>query len=378
MTPMNALYHNATTRPDGTAFIHDDVVWTYRDLLAGSEQVARALLARGVRQGDRVVLHMANRPEMAVAVYACFRIGAIACPMNLRFKVAALREMFQRLRLALYLGEERLYAEVETIEPGLLAPEKRFVTGPSDAYKGAMPWSALLIKAASPEPLPPEPDKDTPGLLLMTSGTTGRPKFVTHTPATLSASVEACAHYHLDRDQIVLNSAPVVHASGLFIFLASVNFGAAMLLLKRFDPDVVLDRIEAHGCTWIGGLPFMYHALLASHRLRSRKVSSLRHCFCVGDVCPVQLRADFEATFSALLRSAWGSTEVSGGAYTWFAAWACKSDSARRRGSAGGRRGSVGVAGRGRRVYRARSQCHCRLLDRARSHRRLGTRWLVP
>jgi long-chain acyl-CoA synthetase len=72
MTPMNALFHRATTCPDGTAFIYDDVVWTYHDLLTGAEQLSRAFLARGVRPEDRVVLHMQNRPEMAVALYACF------------------------------------------------------------------------------------------------------------------------------------------------------------------------------------------------------------------------------------------------------------------------------------------------------------------
>jgi long-chain acyl-CoA synthetase len=312
MTPMNALYHHTTARPAGTAFIYDDAVWTYQDLLTGSEQLARALLARGVRHGDRVVLHMANRPEMAVAVYACFRIGAIACPMNLRFKTAELREMFQRLRPALYLGEAWLYAEVETIEPDILAREKRFVTGRSDAHEGAMPWSALLIKAARPEPLLPEPDKDTPVLLLTTSGTTGQPKFIIHTPATISASVEACAHYHLDRDQIVLNAVPMVHASGLFILLASVNFGAAMVFLERFAPDVALDQIETHRCTWMLGLPFMWQAALEHQQIRPRQVGSLRHCFSAGDVCPIQLQADFEAAFSVPLRIVWGATEVVG------------------------------------------------------------------
>ena len=145
MTPMNALFRRATTRPNGTAFIYDDVVWTYHDLLTGAEQLSRAFLARGVQAGDRVVLHMPNSPDMAVAVYACFRIGAIACPTNLRFKTAELREIFQRLQPALYLGHEQLYSYVESIELEILAGEKRFVSGPGGAYKGAMPWSTLLI-----------------------------------------------------------------------------------------------------------------------------------------------------------------------------------------------------------------------------------------
>jgi acyl-CoA synthetase (AMP-forming)/AMP-acid ligase II len=171
MTPMNALFHQETTQPDGIAFIYDDVVWTYHDLLTGAERLSRAFLAHGVRPGDRVVLHMPNSPEMAIAVYACFRIGAIACPTNLRFKTAELREVFQRLQPALYLGEEQLYSYVETIESEILANEKRFVIGTSSAYKGARPWSALLAGRVSAGPLLPESDKDAPALLLTTSGT---------------------------------------------------------------------------------------------------------------------------------------------------------------------------------------------------------------
>ena len=312
MTPMNALFHRATTRPDGTALIYDEVVWTYHDLLTGAKQLSRGFLAHGVRQGDRVVLHMSNRPEMAVALYACFRVGAIACPTNLRFKTADLREIFQRLQPALYLGDKRHYSHVETIEPEILPREKRFVTGPSGAYKGSMPWSKLLTDGVSTGPMAPEPDKDTPAILLTTSETTGQPKFVTHTPATLSAIAEAYTHHDLDAAQTVLNSRPMVHATGLFTFLASVNFGAATVLVERFDPDAVLDQIELHGCTWMLGLPFMHDALLERQRKRPRKVSSLRHCRCGGDVCPIQLQARFEATFGAPLRNVWDATEVVG------------------------------------------------------------------
>jgi long-chain acyl-CoA synthetase len=308
---MNALFHQAATQPDGIAFIYDDVVWTYHDLLTGAERLSRAFLAEGVRPGDRVVLHMPNRPEMAVAVYACFRIGAIACPTNLRFKTAELREVFQRLQPALYLGEEQLYSYVETIEPEILAGEKRFVVGASSAYKNAKPWSALLTDSGAGR-LPPEPDKDAPAVLLTTSGTTGAPKFVTHTPMTLSPTMEALAHPDFDAAQTVLNACPMVHGTGLFTLLLSVNCGAPMVMVERFDPDVVLDRIELHGCTWMLGLPFMYGALLERQRKQPRKVGSLRHCKCAGDVCPIQLQGDFEAAFGVPLRNMWGATEVVG------------------------------------------------------------------
>jgi long-chain acyl-CoA synthetase len=104
----------------------------------------------------------------------------------------------------------------------------------------------------------------------------------------------------------------MVHGTGLFTFLISVNSGTPMVMVERFDPDAVLDRIELHECTWMLGLPFMYDALLEHQRKRPRKVSSLRRCICGGDVCPIQLQVDFEATFGAPLRNIWGATEVVG------------------------------------------------------------------
>jgi acyl-CoA synthetase (AMP-forming)/AMP-acid ligase II len=49
----------------------------------------------------------------------------------------------------------------------------------------------------------------------------------------------------------VLNACPMVHASGLLTFLLSVNWGAPMIMVERFDPESALDRIERHGCTWM-------------------------------------------------------------------------------------------------------------------------------
>ena len=275
---------------DGIAFIYNNVVWTYHDLLTGAERLSRAFLAHGVRAGDRVVLHMPNRPEMAIAVYACFRVGAIACPTNLRLKTVELRELFQRLQPALYLGEEQVYSYVETIEPEILAKEKRFVTGPGGAYRGAMPWSALLINSVGAGRMPLEPDKNAPAVLLTTSGSTGAPKFVTQTPATLSAIANEFADVYLEAAHTVLNACPMVHGTGLFTLLRSVNCGVPMVMVERFDPDAVLDRIESHGCTWMLGLPFMYDALLERQRKQPRKVGSLRHCLCGGDVCPSSYR----------------------------------------------------------------------------------------
>src|ERR1700738_4124074 len=116
MTPMGALMHQAQTRPKSTAFVFHEEVWTYERLAAEAECLARGLAARGVGPGDRVALHMMNRPEMIVAYYACFQVGAIAAPLRTAFTFAELAPLLQLLQPALYIGETGLYDNVAPVD----------------------------------------------------------------------------------------------------------------------------------------------------------------------------------------------------------------------------------------------------------------------
>jgi long-chain acyl-CoA synthetase len=311
MTPITALYRRADNHPRQVAFITGNEIWTYRRLATEADRLARALLVRGVRQGDRVALHMANLAELAVAYYACFRIGAIAAPLNTRFKTAELRPLLRRLQPSVYLGQAQLYSQVAPIEPGILASDARYVVGGIVEDEPAQPWENLLEGAAETSALH-DCDIDSPAVLLTTSGTTGAPKFVTHTPATLSAITDAMIHVGFEDDQTAINTVPMVHSSGLFTFLACIRFGAPMILFERFDSNSVLDAIERYRCSWLLGLPFMFADMMSCQRTRRRKVESLRLCLSVGDVCPVQLQQEFPNVFGVPLRSVWGATETVG------------------------------------------------------------------
>src|SRR5215813_260900 len=141
--PTEVLIQRALSRTDKTAFVFQGDEWTYRRLAQESERVARGLAANGIKAGDRVVLHMMNRPEMLVAYYACFRLGAIAAPLRTAFKFAELAPMLQRLKPALYIGAWALYRNVAPVDVGILPRQKRFVIDAIDDKDGVQPWSAL-------------------------------------------------------------------------------------------------------------------------------------------------------------------------------------------------------------------------------------------
>ncbi|WP_027582661.1 class I adenylate-forming enzyme family protein [Bradyrhizobium sp. Ai1a-2] len=309
LNPTEVLVHQARERPENTAFVFKEDVWRYRRLAAEVEHVACGLAARGVKQGDRVALHMTNCPELVVAYYACFRLGAIAAPLRTAFTSAELGPLLQRLRPALYIGQTSLYENVRSLDIES-PPQASCILVDAGAPRDRQ-WNVLRETSLTNLPTPPS---DEPAVLLNTSGTTsGRPRFVTHTLNTLAAATDLiCKHGGLSADDVVILSLIMVHASGLFRSLALARCGAPFVLLEGFDADAVLDNVEHYRGTCLLGFPAQYAALIKAQRSRSRNLSSLRFCTTGGDACPIELQEQATSTLGAPLYNLWNATEAVG------------------------------------------------------------------
>jgi long-chain acyl-CoA synthetase len=310
ITPTEALAQQAHCRPDSTAFTFREDVWTYRRLADESECVARGLARSGVKAGDRVALHMVNRPEMLVAYYACFRLGAIATPIRTVLIQAELARILQRLQPALYIGESALYANVAPIDTAILPREKRFVVGDVDQSHAVQPWEALKQAPQSELPIPPS---DRIAVLMETSGNTGQPKLIAHTLDTLAEMAELIYKaFGLAEQDVIVSPLRLAHGTGLYCSLTFVRFGLPFFMLQTFDADIVLDAVERYRGTWLLGFPYQYAGLIEAQQAKPRNVSSLRMCLTGADVCPVDLQNRFASVFGVPLRNIWGSTEGAG------------------------------------------------------------------
>ena len=223
---------------------------------------------------------MANLPELVVAYLACFEVGAIAAPLNIRLKTAELEPLLERLRPSLYVGQAALYNQLASVDSSILAANRRFVVDGPVKDPRVQPWSNLLCDTNGAL-IKRTIDVNAPAVLLTTSGTTGQPKFVIHTLATLGKTTQSLG-WDLDAGEVAAIACPMVHASGCLTMLACIWLGIPFVLFERFDPGTVLDGIESQRCTWIGGLPFMFSALLRGQQARARKVDSLRTCLVGG------------------------------------------------------------------------------------------------
>jgi long-chain acyl-CoA synthetase len=311
-TPIQALMQRAQTESGAAAFAFRKQIWTYGRLRLNTEVLARGMASKGVRAGDRVALHMLNRPEFIMAYYACFRLGAIAVPLRTAFTFAELAPLLERVRPALYIGDADLYPNVASIDGSILGLDKRFIIGGSCEDRAGQPLQKLRETGRGDIPSI-SPDAFKPAVLITTSGTTGEPKLVIHTQGTLTESAELLVkNCGISAEDIIAEPLPLAHASGLITCLSYIHVGARFVLQESFDADLVLDAMERHGCTLHVGFPSQYAALLDRQRSRPRDLKRLRYCLSGGDVCPSDLQKRAVTEFGAPLYNFWAATEAVG------------------------------------------------------------------
>jgi acyl-CoA synthetase (AMP-forming)/AMP-acid ligase II len=306
------LFVSAAAHPHVAALIAGEERWTYDRLTRYVRRLAQGLLAQGLKPGDRVALHLTNKPETVAAFYACMLAGVIAVPLNTRLTRAELEAQLRRLHCSLYLGQLDLYDAIAGVDTSILNAKKRFLVDGSALTTRTMPWSEL-IGFHGDEVQFPSACLDDPAILLPTSGTTGEPKFVTHTLRTASDMMQACqAIVSRPYDDVALIATPMMHAAGLFTTMTTLASGGTCILMDRFEPAAALDLIELHRCTMLMWLPFMYSEVIAQQIARPRNVTSLGICLVGGDTTPPGLQEEFLRLFGVRMRNLLAMTECAG------------------------------------------------------------------
>lgn len=236
---------------------------TYGQFHARIGRIAGGLLHRGVRRGDRVLIHMENCPEALLAWYACAWIGAVAVTTNARAAGAELA----------------YYADHCGAVGGITQP--KFAELVADNCKG-LHWVVVTAtdsgapplrqpeRAASFESLDSEaparsaPDPFAPCSVQYTSGTTSRPKGVlwTHANALWGARINA-AHEDLRPEDVHLVFLPLFHTNAqAYSVLACLWVGATAVIQPRFSASRFWPVSIKRRCTWTSVVPFCVKALI--------------------------------------------------------------------------------------------------------------------
>ena len=309
MTLGEHLQKTAERLPNKTALICGDTLLTYREFDEQTTQLALGLQAQGIRKGDRVALHMNNTIELSLAYFACFKAGAIAVPVNSRLKTDEIEYILQHSEARMYIGEPALYQLAEPTRGSCPHVGHFFVTSQDEGIDAAPCFSELLNGPAGGS-LPDLADSDV-AVILYTSGTTARPKGVTHTHASLRNGGRVTCQVGYREDDTFALFTPMTHASGLTCALIpGVLLGMTLALIPRFEPRAVLRVMEGNRCTATLGLPMALQSLVREQSASAFDIGALRLCAAGGDSVAVSLQTEFEQVFGFPIQEAIGMTEA--------------------------------------------------------------------
>ncbi|HAO94089.1 MAG: hypothetical protein A2X93_05975 [Deltaproteobacteria bacterium GWC2_56_8] len=306
MTLVEMLEKAAADHPSRPAVIFNDTVLTYSELDSTVNRFANALIAEGVKKGDRLALMLPRVPELIIAFLGAAKAGAVAAPINFELPLSRIKALVKTLspRFIVSAGAhlENALSGVEGTGAGVVA------IGHEDAR--AIAWDEFL-KFPSTRP-GIDIHSDDVVYLNYTSGSTGDPKGAITTHANVYwntlASVEALGLR--EEDVHLCMFAPFAHPHEL---LARPLFlGGTMVLVDTIYPKAIAEAISKNKVTCMMGLAPMYENLIELIGHRACDLSSLRLPESGGMYTRGELMERFVSCLGVSIIPVWGSTETSG------------------------------------------------------------------
>jgi acyl-CoA synthetase (AMP-forming)/AMP-acid ligase II len=271
------LTKSARTFPDNLALAHGPEKWTYAQFNSRVNRLANALSKLGIKQGDNVALVQYNYAETLESIFACFKAGYGAVPINFRLHPNEFAFIIDHSQArAVILSPEFNEAMIDIRDR---IPQARHLITLSGA-EGELLDYEKLVSAESDHWEDAHVQPDDLAWLFYTSGTTGLPKgaMLTHrnlVAMTMNFYADICPG--LGPDDAILHAAPLSHGSGLYA-LPNIGKGAANIILesKSFDPELVFKTIQEHRVTNMFGAPTMVKVLAESPAAGRYDHSSLK------------------------------------------------------------------------------------------------------
>jgi long-chain acyl-CoA synthetase len=306
------IRHQSETGPHRPAILFADETISYRDFYNNVDQAARMLLGLGIQRGDRLGLMFPNRPEMLFLYFACFRIGAIVVPVNTRYMRPEIEYALSHSACRLLIVDASFFPKVEGLDQVITSLQKILVRHNESKHSD----HALHVHMANAPATTdwPEVHADDPAVIFYTSGSTSRPKGVTHTHFSLlgNARIQVGTR-EIRPDTHWLVSTGVGYVAGLSgVTMPAFLAGCTLILEPDLQADKLLRAIERYRAETTLLLPTMLLEMLTSPLSDKTDLSSLKACFVAGDECSHDLYQRFNKRMGCDLLQAFGMTECEG------------------------------------------------------------------
>ncbi|XTP37988.1 fatty-acid--CoA ligase FadD5 [Mycobacterium sp. TJFP1] len=307
----NQLARHALMQPEQPAlrFLGNTTTWGELDRRVSA--LAGALHKRGVGFGDRVLVLMLNRTEFIEAVLATNKLGAIAVPVNFRMTPSEIAFLVSDCEAAVIITEAVL-ANVATAVRDI-DPKLATVISAGGSADDVLDYDDVLAENA-PCPVVDIPN-DAPALIMYTSGTTGRPKgaVLTHTNLTGQVMTMLFTNGADINHDIGFIGVPFFHIAGVGSIVTGLLLGRPTVLypVGAFDPNELLDVLEAEKVTGIFLVPAQWQAVCAAQKAKPRDLKLRFLSWGAAPASDTLLREMAETFPGAQILAAFGQTEMS-------------------------------------------------------------------
>lgn len=306
----------AAGRGERAAVLFEDQRLTYNQLLTQANKFASALRDLGVNEGERVILRTPNIPPALVANFAILKLGAVCTPTSPLFSRTEIAHVANDSEAVAIVVSAALLGEVEAARDSFQTIKYVIVVGGDTAEvkaKGFLAYGELLQSgAATLDPVLRK--REDVGLLLYTSGTTGRPKGTVHFVEELLIVPDSFGKYgwQVTENDVVGGSAPLAFGAGYSSYATiPFRFGAAASLIPKFEPEKMFDTIQKHHISILTLAPTAYRKMLQVPDAEKKyDLSSLRVCTGGGESLTAPTYYAWKEKFGHEIFEGLGTTEM--------------------------------------------------------------------
>ena len=303
----------ATGQPQAPALLTLEAAVTYGTLLTTIDRVSGGLLRAGVRAFDRVAILSGSRPEMVVAYYACFRIGAVVVPISPKLSASEVVELIGHSGATYCIAEAQVWASCANRLEEDCGLKRVWLLEESErcGRETVQSWTHLTEADAITHEAP---GSEALAAIFYTSGTTGRPKGIAYTQLSLASGAILAGHQGAGRGPGTLALFDLIHAWAIVALLATLERAQSFVLSRSFAPEAVLNLLRTRACDWVAGIPSSYRSLteLASHQPALVPPCDATMFVVGGDTCPMDVKRRFTQVFGNRLLNSYGSIELGG------------------------------------------------------------------
>jgi acyl-CoA synthetase (AMP-forming)/AMP-acid ligase II len=297
--PYTLLAVAAARSPDRAAIIDDDGILSYRELQSETEALARQLSRDGVRPGQAVGILCRNGRSFVEGLFAAALVGADVVLVNTDFRTDALAAALSAHQIEAMVAEQEFADRLQAADRSVTVIDPAAVTASEDDSRPKVAAAGRIV--------------------LLTSGTTGKPKGVPRTPhmrSVIGVWVTILDRTGLRTGSRISVAMPMFHGLGLGMLMLTLGLGGTVLTQRHFEAEAALAQASLHRADAFTAVPVVLARILdLPHAVRARNpVPSLRVVMSSGDRLDPSLAQRFMDTYGDILYNGYGSTEVGIGA----------------------------------------------------------------